>query len=326
MRPGPPRTPLLLFPPPAEVARSGLETAAAPPRSRALQQLPHGCSLVRWARERALLPRGCPCRVRAPPAASRAPAARPLATRAAAAPVRMRSRDPAGERAPAARPVAPERPCSPSRHQAERLGPPRGARAGPRAWDTATLTASQGLSAVPRPRAQSQALPQSVRSLRGLGEPDPRREWSHGEPRDRLDGGVKGEVGQRRARMEKLRLLHLDSWALRRPGIHPFRGSRGEGGGECALTASVSRRGALSMRLRTDSLSYVWHPCHTCAASHPPSHHSVDLLSQKFFPTNPVCVHRCVRGWGVVGEPHSPKTTPQCEWADLERRQIRCPL
>lgn len=35
---------------------SGRETAASPPSSRALQQLPHGRSLVRWARDRALLP------------------------------------------------------------------------------------------------------------------------------------------------------------------------------------------------------------------------------------------------------------------------------
>lgn len=59
-------------------------------------------------------------------------------------------------------------------------------------------------------------------------------------PRDRLDGGVKGEVGQRRARMEKLRLLHLDSRAPAQ-AWDPFRGSRGEDGGECALTASESR-------------------------------------------------------------------------------------
>lgn len=55
----------------------------------------------------------------------------PLATRAAAAPVRMRIRDPAVERAPAARPVAPVRPCPRPHVQAERLRPPRGARGSP---------------------------------------------------------------------------------------------------------------------------------------------------------------------------------------------------
>lgn len=326
MRPGPPRTPLLLFPP-------RLKTPARDWRRRRRLHAPARCSsyltAAAWSVGRAsgrsspaAAPAGCAPRPRprALPRLGRSPLGRPLLPSGCAAGT------PRGSARPRSGRSLPRGPVPRPGIRLRDWDPPRGARAGPRAWDTATLTASQGLSAVPRPRAQSQALPQSVRSLRGLGEPDPRREWSHGEPRDRLDGGVKGEVGQRRARMEKLRLLHLDSWALRRPGIHPFRGSRGEGGGECALTASVSRRGALSMRLRTDSLSYVWHPCHTCAASHPPSHHSVDLLSQKFFPTNPVCVHRCVRGWGVVGEPHSPKTTPQCEWADLERRQIRCPL
>lgn len=113
-----PRTP---FPFPLRHG-SGRETAASPPSSRALQQLPHGRSLVRWARERALLPRGCPCRARAPPAAPRAPVTGLDASRAAAARVRMRIRDPAGERVPAARLVPPVR--QPSR-LAARLGPLR---------------------------------------------------------------------------------------------------------------------------------------------------------------------------------------------------------
>lgn len=110
-----PRTP---FPFPLRHG-SGRETAASPPSSRALQQLPHGRSLVRWARDRALLPRGCPCRARAPPAAPRAPVTRLDASRAAAARVRVRIRDPAGERVPAARLVPPVR--QPSR-LAPRLG------------------------------------------------------------------------------------------------------------------------------------------------------------------------------------------------------------
>lgn len=134
MRPGPPRTPLLLFPP--------LKTPARDGRRRRRLHAPARCSsyltAAAWSVGRAsgrsspaAAPAGCAPR----PRPRALPRLGPLATRAAAAPVRMRIRDPAGERAPAARPVAPVRPCPRSRLQAERLGPPRGARAGPRAWD-----------------------------------------------------------------------------------------------------------------------------------------------------------------------------------------------
>lgn len=209
MRPGPPRTPLLLFPP-------RLKTPARDWRRRRRLHAPARCSsyltAAAWSVGRAsgrsspaAAPAGCAPRPRprALPRFGCSPLGRPLLPSGCAAGTPRGSARPRPGRS---------LPRGPVPHPGIRLrdwDSPRGARAGPRAWDTATLTASQGLSAVPRPRAQSQALPQSVRSLRGLGEPDPRREWSHGEPRDRLDGGVKGEVGQCRARMEKLRLLHL---------------------------------------------------------------------------------------------------------------------